>query len=198
MEPYDVNSEGTIYYGTSFDNIFSLDTKRISTPFKVKEMYISISISGYRGTVPINAHEDIVFLAGIYTNDYKAANICNNYLHFLPGYSNSLTSIDGFGPNKLGIKNCFGKKENHTNQSDFVTAVINSKFASMCKIPSIENTIDNTPFEYISLALHSFIEYIDPKMIVGWIVSDVNYKKVNQLMSENKLVKRHVWSVDNI
>jgi len=45
-----------MYYGTKVDNL-DLIQKGITHPFERNERYISISISGYSGILPLSVHD---------------------------------------------------------------------------------------------------------------------------------------------
>ena len=97
---YNINQKNTVYFGTQLKNIDSL-LRGITIPLARNEKYISVSVSGYTSVIPVTEHEELSFLAGIYISTYKAAVLNeHNCMQWKTGYKNSLTYIDGFGPNE--------------------------------------------------------------------------------------------------
>jgi len=197
---YDINSKDTIYYGTQVENIYKLDKYSIDKPFIRSEKFISVSISGFIGYLPVTSHDEIEFLSNIYSKKYNAADIDDNkIIHWKTGYKNSLTYIDGFGPSDMKHFNVFGETKINNRIGQNIVAIIDKKYIT--EIVNIEyfNKIktDNL-FEYLSLSLHGFIKRIEPKMILGWIVDEENFEQISKDMTDGKLSNKPLYIVDNI
>ena len=127
---YDINSEGTIYFGTKVENINTLNDKGLNKPFTRNEKFISVSVSGYKGELPVSCHDELSFLSDIFANKYHAAKINNDkYLKWNIGYKNSITYIDGFGPNENKTYNEFGNEKENNRVGQNITAIIDKKFS---------------------------------------------------------------------
>lgn len=187
----DPNSCNMIYYGTDLNYIEDIDNNGLYKSRYREEQYISISISGYKGKLPCE-HPELVGMAKIFSNELKVATFEDNYLHYNIGYVNSLTCFQGFGvcPNKY-IHTFDGLVPN-TNNNQKLTVVISDKASSLLVIPDKQNE-----FEYLSLAIHSFIKEIRPEDIVGYIVSQENVEYLNKLIEIKKIKPRNIWAIED-
>lgn len=191
--------DGTIFYGTNIDNIYCLDSKGIEKPFIRNEHYISVSCSNYKGYLSCKEHDDLLYLAKIYTKKYNAAVIDKKgFLKWNAGYKNSLTYIDGFGACETDQINLFGKSVKNDKIGKNITAVIYSTFQKDFIIPSESFKTDDISFEYLSTALHPFLIGIFPEMIFSWIADKENYSIMKDAMNHGKLKKKPIYLVDEL
>lgn len=182
-----VNEKGTIYYGTNIEHIIELDQVGLFKPRLKHEQFISVSVSGYHSKFSIG-HPEIAEMANIYCKILNICDIKDNRLLYHDGYENTLTYVDGFGPNpSKHINSFYGMIENNRTQNT-ITAVIDKTAANHLVEPSQDRT-----HEYLSLALHSFIEYIKPEMIVGWIVPESRKRDILKLMDEGGIRRLELW-----
>jgi hypothetical protein len=182
------NECGLMYYGTDISYLCELDNVGMNKPRHREEQYISVCISGYKGMVKCD-YPDLKEMARIFVEELKIATLNDGYLIYKPGYENSMTCQQGFGPNpNMHHHNFYGLISNSRTQST-VTAVISKEATKYLVIPNEERK-----FEYLSLAIHSFIEKIDPNLIVGWILPDAKVNEVRQMMESGELKTREVWS----
>lgn len=189
---YDINSKDTIYFGTKLENIYTLDKTIVRKPFVKDEKYISVS--SYRGKLPISCHEDISYLSRIFTDKFKASMIDEkNYIKWKNGYKNSLTYIDGFGPNENQYYNEFGKDITNTRVGENIAAIIDKKYISELIIP---DKLCN--FKYLSTSLHSYIKKITPEMVIGWIADSNNIERIRYDMRVGNLRNNNIYLVDEI
>lgn len=185
-----VNEKGTIYYGTSIEHIKELDKKGLDKPRERNEQYISVSISGYTSAVEI-MHEDLEGMGRVFSDEMKICSIRDNKIHYKIGYINSLTHIQGFGPNRSKyLFSLYGPVENKRSE-DTLVAVIGKECSDQLVEPDKENE-----FEYMSLALHGFVKIIEPDHIKGWIVSRKHYPYIHNMMLNGQLCKRKIWIDD--
>lgn len=182
------NESGLIYYGTDISYLAELDNVGMNKPRHRDEQYISVCISGYRGLVKCD-HPDLKEMARIFVEELQIATINDNYLIYKPGYENSMTYQQGFGPNPNMYHHTFYGLVNNLRTKSTLTAVLSQEATKYLVIPNEERK-----FEYLSLSIHSFIEKIDPNLIVGWILPDAKVNEVRQLMENGKLKTREVWS----
>ena len=186
-----INSKGTIYYGTSISYIEDLDKNGLSKPRERHEQFISVSISGYESPIEL-CHKDLEGMARVFT-DVGISKILNNRLIYKTGYHNSLTYIQGFGPNpSKHLLSIYGLVENNRTNETLV-AVIDKKYGNHLVEPNEENLM-----EHMSLAIHGFIEYIKPEFIVGWVVPDKYFEEIDVKMKSGILKKRKLWSANQI
>jgi hypothetical protein len=182
------NESGLIYYGTDIKYLEELDNVGLDKPRHRDEQYISVCISGYRGLVKCD-YPDLKEMARVFVEELKIARLHEGHLHYKPGYENSMTYQQGFGPNpNVYHHTLYGLIDNSRTQAT-VTAVLSKETEKYFVIPNKERK-----FEYLSLAIHSFIEKIDPNLIVGWILPDAKVNEVRWMMENGKLRSRAVWS----
>lgn len=185
-----INDRGTIYYGTSIEHLEDIDKNGLSKPRHRQEQYISVSVSGYESPIEI-LHNDLKEMAKVFSEHAKICELKDNRMHFKPGYINTLTHVQGFGPNRnkylLGF---YGLVDNERAQ-DTIVAVIGKENQHILVHPDKENQ-----FEYMSLALHGFVEQIKPDHILGWIVPNKHYETIVSKMKEGILSKRSIWTED--
>jgi len=113
-------------------------------------------------------------------------------LTYKNGYANSITCVEGFGPNpNLYYNSFFGLIEN-SRSKDLVTAVLSANASEYLVYPDRERE-----FEHLSLALHGFIEEINPDLIMGWIVADEHINELKNKMAAGEMKKREVWPIKN-
>jgi hypothetical protein len=183
------NKKGLIYYGTDYQYINDLDQFGLKSPRHRDEQFISVSISGYESKIKCE-HPELKEFARVYSEVLKIAKNNNEYLSYKNGYANSLTCIEGFGPSpNLYNNSMFGLIEN-SHSKDLVTVVLSDKAEKYLTFPDKERE-----FEHLSLALHGFIEEINPEFIIGWIVADEHVQELKDKMSIKELGKREVWSI---
>lgn len=185
------NKSGLIYYGTDLCYIEEIDKNGVSKPRYRNEQFISVSISGYQGIIACT-HPELIDMARIFSEELKVATFKNGYLHYKQGYINSLTCFQGFGvcPNKY-IHTFDGLKLNINNDSK-LTVVISDKASSLLAIPDKSNE-----FEYLSLAIHSFIKIIRPEDIIGYIVTKSNALSLKDLIEAKKLTSKYIWGIED-
>jgi len=189
MEILDPNTKGLIYYGTDYKYINDLDQFGLKSPRHRDEQFISVSISGYESKTKCE-HPELREFARVYTEELKVANLNDGFLCYKNGYINSLTCIEGFGPSpNLYYNSIFGLIEN-SRSKDLVTAVLSDKAEKYLVFPD-----EKREFEHLSLALHGFIEKIDPELIIGWITTDEQVQKLKNKMVMGELKEREVWSI---
>lgn len=182
------NQIGMIYYGTNICYLEEIDYCGIEKPRFRDEQYLSVSISGYRGFIPCK-HPELQEMARIFSEELNVASYKDGYLKYHEGYINSLTCFQGFGvcPNSY-LHTYEGLIPNRTN-NEKLTVVISNKASSYLVFPDKENT-----FEYLSLAIHSFLKKLRPEDIVGYITSSHNREYVQDLI-KNKKIKNHIlWT----
>jgi len=188
----EVNKPGIIYYGTKLEYLEQV-LHGINKPIIRNESFISVSISGYTGLLPLTVHEDLLFLGNVYKNKYNAAYIDqDSYIHWKDGYINSLTCIDGFGPNDKAYYNVFGVKKKNTRKGENIALVMNRN----TEIALPEKGF-GFPHEYLSLALHSYIKKIEVKDISG-IICDDNNKAIVENKLREMCLELKTWNVKEI
>jgi len=189
MEATDPNKKGVIYYGTDYQYIYYLDKSGLKSPRYRNEQFISVSISGYESKTKCE-HPDLLEFARVYSQELKIAEYNNRFLSYKNGYINSVTCVEGFGPStNLYYNSYFGLIEN-SRSKDLVTAVISDKAEKYLVFPDKERE-----FEHLSLALHGFIEEINPALIIGWIVADEHVQELKNKMIMGEMETREVWSI---
>ncbi|MBP7479918.1 MAG: hypothetical protein KA785_05665 [Spirochaetaceae bacterium] len=190
---FNVNQKNTVYFGTHIKNLEAL-INGITTPLIRDEKYISVSVSGYCSVIPVTSHEELSFLAGMYVSTYKAAVLNeHNCMQWKRGYKNSLTYIDGFGPNEHETYHEFGKMLKNNRKGTNICAVIKGSKADII-------TLDKSAvseFEFLSQALHPYIREISIPMIEGFIVDQYNYDDVESLLIKRSIDKK-IWKVEEI
>ena len=186
----DPNSKDLIYYGTEFKFIEELDRCGLKSPRFRKEQYISVSISGYKSEIKCE-HPELKEFARVYCDELQIADLIDGCLHYKDGYTNSITCVEGFGPNPNLYYNSFYGLVSNSTKREVVTAVISEKASRYLVIPDPVNE-----FEYLSLSLHSFIEQILPEYIVGWIVPEDKVDEINNRINKGFMEKRQVWAVN--
>jgi hypothetical protein len=187
----DPNKKSTIYYGTDYQYIYDLDKEGLKSPRHRDEQFISVSISGYEGKTKCE-HPELKEFARVYSEELKIAKCNDGFLSFKNGYINSVTCVEGFGPSpNLYYNSFFGLIEN-SRSKDLVTAVLSDKATKYLVYPDEERE-----FEHLSLALHGFIEEINPDFIIGWIVTDEHTNELKNKMDTGEMKEREVWSIKN-
>ncbi|MCT4687008.1 hypothetical protein [Vallitalea sp.] len=182
-----VNDKGIIYYGTDIKYIEELDKVGLMKPRKRDEQFISVSISGYESVIEIG-HPDLVEMGRVYADEMGICTIKDNKFHFKDGYCNTLTYIQGYGPNTSEFLNSFyGLVKNERTQNT-ITVILTKEADKLLVRPE-----KNRKFEYLSLALHGFIECIKPEVIAGWIIPENRYNEVIQMMGRGRIRKLKVW-----
>ncbi|QUI23111.1 hypothetical protein HZI73_12800 [Vallitalea pronyensis] len=182
-----VNDRGTIYYGTDIKYIEELDKEGLTKPRCRDEQYISVSISGYKSAIPIT-HPELIDMARVYSQEMQICTLKDQKLYFKTGYENTLTYIEGFGPNPSQyLKSYYGLVVNNRT-ANTMTAVLNHSAHEALVQPEKART-----FEYMSSALHGFIAHIVPDMIEGWIVPEQRYHSINELMDKGKIRRLKLW-----
>jgi len=189
MQLCDPNKKGTIYYGTDYQYIYELDKLGLKSPRHRDEQFISISISGYEGKVKCE-HPELIEIAKVYSEELKIANYKDGFVSYKNGYINSITCAEGFGPSQNLFYHCYYGLIENKHSKDLVTVVLSDKAEKYLAFPGKERE-----FEYLTLALHGFIEKIDPDSILGWIVADEHVQEVKNKMNTGELKEREVWSV---
>jgi len=182
------NDEGIIYYGTDFEYLDDLDKNGLNKPRKRNEQYISVSISGYKGKIKCE-HPELKEMARVFANVLKIAGLNDDTLFYKPGYENTITYQQGFGPNSNEYYHSFFGLVKNTRTVNTVTLVISKEAQKFLAVPD-----KSFEFEYLSTALHGFIERIDQEYILGWIVSESRVREVKEQMAQGILQKRQVWS----
>lgn len=186
-----MNEKGTIYYGTAIEYLEEIDQNGILKPRHRHEQYISVSISAYESPIDI-LHEDIKRMA----QTFSLADICsinNNRICYNPGYRNTLTHIQGFGPNRNKyLFGYYGLIDNERSQ-DTIVAVVGKEHSHLLVQPDKDKE-----FEYMSLALHGFVKEIKPEHIRGWIVPIIHYQDIKTKMVQGKITKRLLWTDEDI
>jgi len=182
------NEEGIIYYGTGFEYLNDIDKNGLTKPRKRDEQYISVSISGYKGKIRCE-HPELKEMARVFTNELKIAALNDGFLFYKPGYENTITCQHGFGPNPNEYHHSYYGLVKNTRTIDTITLVISKEAQKHLVTPDKTNE-----FEYLSIALHGFIERIDPDYILGWIVSESHVSEVKEQIAQGILIKRHIWS----
>jgi len=187
----DPNEKGIIYYGTDYQYIFDLDKSGLKSPRHRDEQFISVSISGYKGKTKCE-HPELMEFVRIYSEELKIAESSEGFLTYKNGYANSITCVEGFGPNpNLYYNSFFGLIEN-SRSKDLVTAVLSANASEYLVYPDRERE-----FEHLSLALHGFIEEINPDLVMGWIVADEHVNELKNKMAAGEMKKREVWPIKN-
>lgn len=96
-----------------------------------------------------------------------------------------MTYVEGFGPNPSShLRGFFGLVPN-TRTTNTLTVIIDPSAIKKLVIPSTERE-----FEYLSLALHGFMDSINENDIMAWIVPEVHYNDVKHKMNSGKLKQR--------
>jgi hypothetical protein len=189
MKTYKPNQKGTIYYGTDYQYIYDLDKSGLKSPRHKCEQFISVSISGYEGRIKCE-HPELKEFARVYSEKLKAAEYKEGFLNYKSGYINSVTCIEGFGPNPNSHYNSFFGLVQNLCSKDLVTAVLSKEAGKHLVFPDEEKK-----FEYLSLALHGFIREINQDFIIGWIVADERMQELKDKMDSSKIKKRKVWPI---
>ena len=190
---------GTIFFGTSYENIYLLDSVPIDKPFHREELYISVSSSGYKGFISTNEHEDLQLLGKVYADKLRAAQIdSGGFLNWKCGYKNSITYLDGFGACDLKYFNCFGESQINNRIGKNITAVIHKEHQKTFILPQSKSNDGQISNEYLSLALHPFLPQIRPEMILGWIVDSKNHLKLKNDIHTGKIKDKPFWLVKEI
>jgi len=185
----DPDKKGTIYYGTEYQYIYDLDKSGLKSPRHRDEQFISVSISGYESKAKCE-HPELMEFVRVYSEELKIAGYNDGFLSYKNGYVNSITCVEGFGPNpNLYYNSYFGLIEN-SRSIDLVTAVLSEKAEKYLVYPDKDRE-----FEHMSLALHGFIEEIDPDLIIGWIVTDEHVNELKNKMVTGKMKEKEVWSI---
>jgi len=185
----DPNKKGVIYYGTDYQYIYELDKFGLKSPRHKNEQFISVSISGYESKTKCE-HPELKEFARIYSDELKIAKCNDGFLSYKNGYVNSITCVEGFGPSpNLYYSSYFGLIEN-SRSKDLVTVVLSDKAEKYLVYPDKERE-----FEHLSLALHGFIEEINPDFITGWIVADEHSRELKNKMVTGEMEKREVWPI---
>lgn len=190
---FNVNQKNTVYFGTHIKNLDAL-INGITTPLIRDEKYISVSVSGYCSVIPVSAHEELSFLADMYVSRLKAAILTEHAcLQWKTGYKNSLTYLDGFGPNENDTYHEFGRMIKNNRKGTNICAVIKGSKADII-------TLDKSSvseFEYLSQALHPYIRQISLEIIEGFITDKHNYDEVESYLLKRSIDKK-IWKVDDI
>ena len=187
----DPNEKGIIYYGTDYQYIYDLDKSGLKSPRHRDEQFISVSISGYESKSKCE-HPELMEFVRVYSEELKIAEYSEGFLSYKNGYVNSITCVEGFGPNpNLYYNGYFGLIEN-SRSKDLVTAVLSEKAEKYLIYPDKERE-----FEHLSLALHGFIQEINPDFILGWIVADEHVNELKNKMLAGEIKEREVWSIKN-
>jgi hypothetical protein len=190
MKADDPNQKGAIYYGTDYQYIYDLDKLGLKSPRHRDEQFISISISGYDGVQKCE-HPELKEFARVYAEELEIAEYKEGFLIYKSGYINSVTCIEGFGPNPNTHYNSFFGLIQNTCSKDLVTAVLSKEAAKYLVFPDKERE-----FEHLSLALHGFIREINPEFIIGWIVADERINDLKNKMDSADIRKREIWSIN--
>jgi hypothetical protein len=189
MKVCDPNKKGIIYYGTDYQYIYELDKSGLKTPRHRNEQFISVSISGYESKTKIE-HPDLKEFARVYSEELKIAEYREGFLTYKNGYINSVTCVEGFGPNpNLYYNSFFGLVDNLCSEK-LLTAVLSDEAAEYLVFPDKEKE-----FEYLSLALHGFIKEIKNDLIIGWIVAEEHINDLKKKMDSGDMKKREIWSI---
>ena len=189
MAIFDPNAKGVIYYGTDYKYINDLDQFGLKSPRHRDEQFISISISGYESKLKCE-HTELTEIARVYSEELKVINFNDGFVSYKNGYINSITCVEGFGPSPNLYYHCYYGLIENSRSKDLVTAVLSDKAGKYLVFPDKERE-----FEYLTMALHGFIEKIDPDLIIGWIVADENVQDLKNKMITGEIKKREVWSV---
>jgi len=188
-EVIDPNKKSVIYYGTDYQYIYDLDKFGLKFPRHRNEQFISVSISGYESKTKCE-HPDLMEFVRVYSEEIKIAEYNNGFLSYKNGYINSVTCVEGFGPSpNLYYNSYFGLIEN-SHSKDLVTVVLSDEAEKYLVFPDKERE-----FEHLSLALHGFIEEINPALIIGWIVADEHVQEIKNKMIMGEMETREVWSI---
>jgi len=191
VKKIDPNEKGIIYYGTDYQYIYDLDKSGLKSPRHRDEQFISVSISGYESKAKCE-HPELMEFVRIYSEELKIAEYNEGFLSYKNGYANSVTCVEGFGPNPNSYySSYFGLIEN-SRSKDLVTAVLSEEAAKFLVYPDKERE-----FEYFSLALHGFIEEINSDFILGWIVADERANELKNKMVAGEMKEREVWPIKN-
>jgi hypothetical protein len=189
MKVYDPNKKGIIYYGTDYQYIYELDNSGLKSPQHRDEQFISVSISGYESKIKCE-HPDLKEFGRIYSQELKIAEYKEGFLTYKNGYVNSMTCVDGFGPNPNAYYNSFFGLIENSRTKDLVTAVLSTEAEGDIVFPDKERE-----FEYLSLALHGFLKEINHNFIIGWIVADEHMNELKVKMNSGKMEKREIWPI---
>jgi hypothetical protein len=193
----EINREGIIYYGFDISLLDEIDKNGINY-HQEKNILISVSQSGYEGVLPFTLHEEIEFLSKeIYSKEYNAVSLEEEYIKWNSGYKNSLTYIDGFGATDLAEYNSFGVKK-ETRVGRRITAVIDNNKSNQLLTKEEVLKYKECEEEYLSLALHPYAKAIAPESIIGWITDNGNIETVKDKMSANDISSRKVWLASEI
>jgi len=185
----DPNKKGTIYYGTDYKYIYELDKLGLKSPRHRDEQFISVSISGYESKTKCE-HPELKEFVRVYSKEIKIAKCSDGFLSYKNGYVNSITCVEGFGPSPNPYYNSFFGLIENSRSKDLVTAVLSDEATKYLVYPDKERE-----FEHLSLALHGFIEEINPDFIIGWIVTDEQSSELKNKMNTGEMKKREVWSI---
>lgn len=181
-----VNQPGIIYYGTNIKHLTDIDQNGLYKPRHRKEQFISVSISGYEATHEL-AHPELVETGRVFAEHIGNATLNGKRLVYKPGYHNSFTYLEGFGPNPSKYLRCiFGLIHNKRTENT-MTVVLEPAAKKYLVEPDRENT-----FEYFSMAIHGFISCVDPELIAGWIVPEQEYDRVVHMMDSGEIQKRQI------
>lgn len=189
------NAQGMLYFGTRIKNLVRLDSDEITRPLvKKAEELISVSVSGYRGMMPVTVHPEIKVLADTLIEDGHAE-LVDGHLAYRVGYNHSLTAYHGFGPSKTLPRNVFSNKDLTGRNRTNIAAVLANDPANLAG-----HTLDRSRswFEYLSLSLHEFVHRISPELIVGWIVSRENVAVVREWVETNAIRPLPIWAVQDL
>jgi hypothetical protein len=190
MKTDDPNQKGAIYSGTDYQYIYDLDKLGLKSPRHRDEQFISISISGYGGVQKCE-HPELKEFARVYAEELEIAEYKEGFLNYKSSCINSVTCIEGFGPNPNTHYNSFFGLIQNMCSKDLVTAVLSKEAAKYLVFPDKERE-----FEHLSLALHGFITEIKPEFIIGWIVADERVHDLKNKMDSADIKKREIWSIN--
>ncbi len=181
-----IHKKDTIYYGTGIEFIEEIDKFGVTRPRHRNEQYISVTVSGYESKHDLT-HDDLKEFARVYSEVLEIADIEDNRLNYKLGYENSMTYIEGFGPNPSEYLRTFYGLVKNIRTSNTLTVVLRPEATSLLVIPDKKRE-----FEFLSLALHAFIKRIKEEDIIAWIVPEIHYKRICNMIKEGTLKNRHV------
>lgn len=182
----DIQKKNTIYYGTSIEFIEEIDKIGMIGPRHRNEQYISVTISGYESKYDLS-HDDLIEFGRVYSEVLDIADIVDNRLIYKLGYENSMTYIEGFGPNpSKHLRTFYGLVENKRTFNT-LTVVLRPEAIDRLVIPDTDRK-----FEFLSLGLHCFINEIREEDIIAWIVPEIHYERICNMVIDGTLKNREV------
>ncbi len=137
-----MNKKDTIYFRTSIEFIEEIDKFGVTRPRHRNEQYISVTLLGDESKHDL-AHDDLKEFVRVNSEVLEVADIVDNRLNYKLGYENSMTYIEGFGPNpSKHLRIFYGLVENMSARNT-ITVVLKPEVISQRVMPNTKKETSN-------------------------------------------------------